>query len=68
MPLILLHVTEPEWTLALKIPRYYVSLQTKGSVRCKWAEYTAAGGEIQVGEMRIFDQGGLNGHRLFLAT
>ena len=34
---LLLRATEPEWKSALKILRYYVSLQTQGSVCCKWA-------------------------------
>ena len=33
----LLHVTKWEWKLALKWPRYYVSLETQGSACCKWA-------------------------------
>ena len=31
-----LRATEPEWKLTLNIPRYYDSLQTQGSVCCKW--------------------------------
>jgi len=32
----LLRATDPEWKSTLKMPRYYVSLQTQGSVCCKW--------------------------------
>jgi len=31
------YAIEPEWKSTLQIPRYYVSLQTQGSVCCKWA-------------------------------
>ena len=51
-------ISNPEWKLAPQIPRYYVSLQAKGSVCCKWAEYTAAGGEIQVQIAVVFTSGG----------
>ena len=34
--------------ISTKNTKVLFSLQTKGSVCCKWAEYTAAGGEIQV--------------------
>ena len=33
----LLHTTEPEWKLAPKRARFYVSLETQGSVCYKWA-------------------------------
>jgi len=33
----LLRVAEPEWKIAPKRPRYYVSLETQDSVRCKCA-------------------------------
>jgi len=34
----LLRATEPGWKSTLKIPRYYVSLQTQGSIYGKWVE------------------------------
>ena len=51
----LLRVTKPEWKSALKIPSYYDFLQNKGSVCCTSAECTAAGGEIQVPRVGIYE-------------
>ena len=41
--------------ISTKLPRYFVFLQTKGSVCCKWAEYIAAGREIQVHSGGIYE-------------